>query len=252
MNWRGVLSISVLMLIANAAQAASPPSSCSIAALPESAPAIEVWQEAELAGVNWHPPACSGWPASSRSKVLVSLTASLRSNETMASLVARLGAISALPGVQYWSTTDGKWGPIAKGASALAGPDPGARRRDFSASEFVKGAQLYYWEDDIRTGPTVYRLTVLESTPERLVVSSENVTPMRRFFLTVFKPGSLQTLLTIQSAGPGVFALRILTRSGEGSSMLAAGHEKSFVNRAAALYRHIAGIRTDQEPPAAR
>jgi hypothetical protein len=98
----------------------------------------------------------------------------------------------------------------------------------------------------------VYRLTVLERTPDRLVVSSENVTAIRRFYLTVFRPGALQTLFTIQAAGPGAFAVRILTRSGEGSSMFAAGHDKSFVNRAAALYRYLAGIRTDQEPPAAR
>lgn len=212
----------------------------------------QVWQEQELARAHWQPPVCSGWPASSESKVLVSLTAGLRSGGTMTSLIARLGATSALPGVLYWSTTDGKWGPIVRAASALSGPDPGARRRDFSASEFTTGAQLYYWEDDSRTGSTVYRLTVLERTPDRLVVSSENVTAIRRFYLTVFQPGALQTLFTIQAAGPGAFAVRILTRSGEGSSMFAAGHDKSFVNRAAALYRYLAGIRTDQEPPAAR
>ena len=213
---------------------------------------IQVWQEQELARAHWQPPVCSGWPVLSRSKVLVSLTAGLQSGGTMTSLIARLGAISALPGVQYWSTTDDKWGPIARAASALSGPDPSARRRDFSAAEFVTGAQLYYWEDDVRTGSTVYRLTVLERTPDRLVVSGENVTAIRRFYLPVFQPGALQTLLTIQTAGPGSFAVRILTRSGEGSSIFAAGHEKSFVNRAAALYRYLAGIRTDQEPPAAR
>jgi hypothetical protein len=251
-NWRAILSACILSLIADGAQAGEPPSSCSIAALPAGAPVVEVWQEQDLARAHWQPPGCSSWPASSRSKVLVSLTGAVRSGDAMVSVIARLGAISALPGVQYWSTTDGKWGPIAKNASALSGPDSSARRRDFSASEFVTGAQLYYWEDDVRTGSTVYRLTVLERTPDRLVVSGENVTPMRRFYLTVFKPGSLQTLLTIQAAGPGTFAVRILTRSGEGSSMFASGHEKSFVNRAAALYRHMAGIRTDQEPPAAR
>lgn len=242
----------LLFLIANGALAAAPPSSCNIAVLPADAPVTQVWQEQDLARAHWQPPVCSGWPALSRSKVLVGLTTSLQSGGTMTSLIARLGAISALPGVQYWSTTDDKWGPIARAASALSGPDPAARRRDFSASEFATGAQLYYWEDDVRTGSTVYRLTVLGRTPDSLVVSSENVTAIRRFYLTVFQPGALQTLLTIQVAGPGTFAIRILTRSGEGSSMFAAGHEKSFVNRAAALYRYIAGLRTDQEPPAAR
>ena len=252
MNWRAILAGSLLFLLAGGVQAAEPPVSCNIAGLPADAPLIQVWREQELVRAHWQPPACSGWPASSRSMVLVSLTAGLRSGGTMTSLIARLGATSALPGVQYWSTTDGKWGPIVNAASALSGPDPSARRRDFSASEFVTGAQLYYWEDDSRTGSTVYRLTVLERTPDRLVVSSENVTAIRRFYLTMFQPGALQTLFTIQAAGPGAFAVRILTRSGAGSSMFAAGHDKSFVNRATALYRYLAGIRTDQEPPAAR
>jgi hypothetical protein len=33
---------------------------------------------------------------------------------------------------------------------------------------------------------------------------------------------------------------------------LTSGHEASSVNRALAFYRHVAGIPTDQEPPAAR
>ena len=252
MSGRTILSGSLLFVLAGGAQAAEPPASCTIAALPAEAPVIQVWQEQELSRAHWQPPACSGWPVSSRSKVLVSLTAGARSGGTMTSLIARLGAISGLPVVQYWSTIDGQWGQLVRAASALNGPDPSARRRDFSASEFVTGAQLYYWEDDSRTGSTVYRLTVLERTPDRLVVSSENVTAIRRFYLAVFQPGALQTLLTIQAAGPGAFAVRILTRSGAGSSMFAAGHDKSFVNRAAALYRYLAGLRTDQEPPAAR
>jgi hypothetical protein len=253
LSLRLAMAAAALLLFSSGARAATPPVSCVLAALPAlaSAPAIAVWSEKELMQVNWHPPSCTGWAASSRSKVLVSLAASLRSNGAMSGLLTRLGAISALPGVRYWSTTDQKWGPLSKDASALTGPDPLSRRRDFSAAEFGKGAALYYWEDDVRTGSTVYRLKVLESTPEQVVVSSENVTPMRSFFLTVFKPGALQTVLIIQQASPGVFGVGILTRSGEGASMLAAGHDKSFVNRAAAIYRQLAGIKTDQEPPAA-
>jgi hypothetical protein len=34
--------------------------------------------------------------------------------------------------------------------------------------------------------------------------------------------------------------------------MITGGHEASYVNRAVALYRHLARIPTDREPPAAR
>jgi hypothetical protein len=121
----------------------------------------------------------------------------------------------------------------------------------FFASELVKGAELYYWEDDTRTGPAVYRLRVSESASERFVISSDNVTPIRRFWFTLFKPGALQSVLTIERVAPGTFGIFVLNRSGDGASVLTAGHESSYVNRATALYRQLAGIKTDQEPPAA-
>ena len=108
-------------------------------------------------------------------------------------LLARVGTISALRSIQYWSTTEKKWGPLSNDASALTGPDSKSRRRDFLPSELVKGADLYYWEDDVRTGPEIYRLRVSESASERFVVSSDNVTPIRRFWFTLFKPGALQS-----------------------------------------------------------
>jgi hypothetical protein len=156
-----------------------------------------------------------------------------------------------LQSIQYWSTTDRKWGALSNDSSALTGPDSKLRRPDFSPSELVKGAELYYWEDDTRTGPAIYRLQVTESGSERFVISSENVTPIRRFWFTLFKPGALQSVLVIEHIAPDIFGISVLNRSGDGASVLTAGHEASYINRATALYRQLAGIKTDQEPPAA-
>jgi hypothetical protein len=41
-------------------------------------------------------------------------------------------------------------------------------------------------------------------------------------------------------------------RATAGASALALGSDASYVNRLAALYRYVAGIPTDQEPPLAR
>jgi hypothetical protein len=184
--------------------------------------------------------------------MLPNLLGSFRFDGTMDGLLARVGAISTLTDVLYWSATDKKWRPLSNEASALSSPDPKTRRQDFSASELVKGADFYYWEDDTGMGSTVYHLRVSENTPERAVISSDNVSPIRRMFFTLFKPGALQSLLIIQHLSPGIFGVYILSRSGEGTSILAEGHEASYVNRAAALYRQLAGIKTDQEPPAAQ
>src|SRR6266702_119876 len=216
---------------------------------PNSAPSIMVWREKDLQ--QWRPPRCTGLPVDSPSKLVVTLAGSFRTNGAMNLLLTRIGEISALPHVLYWSTTDKRWAPLSKQAFALAGPDPKSRRGDFPASEFVKGASLYYWDDDSRTGPAVYRFRVLESTQERVVIAGDNVTPIRRFLFTLFKPGDFQTLLIIQRVSPGVFGTFILYRSGEGASGLTTGHDKSYVNRAVALFRQLAGIKTDQDPPAA-
>jgi len=245
---------SALFLLAPAARAAGSP--CTITATqaypaPDAAPLVAIWHGKDLEQGNWHPPSCTGWPAELHSRLIVTLTGSFRFDGPMTALLARVGTISALPGIQYWSTADKKWTHLSNDASALTGPDSKSRRRDFSASELVKGADLYYWEDDTRTGPAIYRLRVSESASERFVVSSDNVTTIRKFWFTLFKPGALQSVLIIEHVAPDIFGVSILNRSGKDSSMLTAGHESSYVNRATALYRQLAGIKTDQEPPAA-
>jgi hypothetical protein len=250
---RAVL-VCALLLLAPGAQADDPQPPCAMAATtaypsPDSAPIISVWQGNDLK--HGTPPGCTNWPAASRSKLIVTLTGSFRFDGAMSMLLARVGTISALRNVRYWSTTDKKWGPLSNDAYALTGPDANSRRRDFSPSELVKGAYLYYWEDDARTGPAVYRLRVWESASERFVISNDNVTPIRQFWFTLFKPGTLQSVLVIERVAPGIFGVSVLTRTGDGASILTTGHDSSYVNRATAMYRQLAGIKTDQEPPAA-
>lgn len=255
MGLRIAVAAITLLLSANCAQAGGPDLVCTGMTAadtppPGAPPLIRIWHADDLE--QWQPPPCTGWSQHSKSNLIVSLTGSFRFEGGMSALLARVGAISALPSVMYWSVTDKKWGPLAHDASALNGPDPKSRRRDFSAAELVPGADLYYWEDDVRSGEIVYRIKVSEITPERAVIASDNITPVRRFFITLFKPGALQSVLFIQRLRPGVFGAYILNRTGEGTSALAGGHEQSYVNRANALYRQLAGIKTDQEPPAAR
>jgi hypothetical protein len=254
MRLRFAVAILTLVLCANGAQAGGPDQVCAAMTTadtppPGAPPKITIWPSGDLE--QWQPPPCTGWSPNSRSNLIVSLTGSFRFDGAMSALVARVGEISALPNMMYWSVTDKKWGPLAHNASALNGPDPKSRRGDFAATELVPGASLNYWEDDIRSGEIVYRLKVLERTPDRSVITSDNITPVRRFLITLFEPGALQSVLFIQRLRPGVFGAFIVNRTGDGTSALVRGHAESFVNRANALYRQLAGIKTDQEPPAA-
>ena len=241
--------------LGSGAQAAVPAPPCGGVApaypAPGAAPAIAVWHASDLQQANWQPPACTGWRPASPSNLVIVLAGSMRFDGNIGGLLARVGMISALPKIQYWSVTDKRWRSMAYGAAALTGPDGKNRRIDFSPSELVKEADLYYTEDDSRSGEATYRLRVYESTPERAVIATENVTPIRRFFLTLFKPGALQSVMFIQRLSPGVFGVYLINRTGEGTSSFADSHPASYVNRAVAVYRQLAGIKTDQEPPAA-
>ena len=95
-------------------------------------------------------------------------------------------------------------------------------------------------------------MTVRERSPARVVIAIENLTPVRFLLVTLFAPGALQSVKFFELVSPGVWGVYLLTRTGEGVRALAGGHEASYVNRAVAIYRHIAGIPTDEEPPAAR
>src|SRR5438046_3110758 len=94
-----------LVLLVAGARAAGPQPPCAATATPayppaDSPPAVTIWHSKELE--QWHPPACTGWAADSRSKLIVTLTGSFRFDGAMSDLLARIGNVSALRNIQYW------------------------------------------------------------------------------------------------------------------------------------------------------
>jgi hypothetical protein len=218
---------------------------------PGAPPIVQVWHGADLEQSGWTPPACAGWSSSSRSKLVLAVIGSFRFHGTSTDLLEHSGAISTLRSVHYWSVTDRAWRPLVIDASALSQPDPLSRRADFLPSEMIPGTRLYYWENSSRSGDVVHWMSVREHTPARLVIDTENVTAVPAFLVTLFPPGALQSVKFMERIAPGVWGVYLLSRMGEDASVLAAAFEASYINRAVALYRHIAGIPTDLEPPAA-
>jgi hypothetical protein len=77
MKWMPVLLY--LLLAPAITSAAEPASPCPTAPVslfpaPDTAPAIGVWHQKELVQKNWTPPACTGWPSASNSRLPVTLT----------------------------------------------------------------------------------------------------------------------------------------------------------------------------------
>jgi len=56
----------------------------------------------------------------------------------------------------------------------------------------------------------------------------------------------------LERRGPATWGYYQVIGVADGASALALGAESSYVNRLVALYRNMAGVPTDREPPAAR
>jgi hypothetical protein len=216
---------------------------------------VGAWQAAG-GSPRWTPPACTGWTAAGEHgfRTLVAVVGRIHvARGGLDYLLARFGAVSMLRKTRYWSVSDGAWRPLASDASALDGPEPGRRRQDFDPAELRNGHEFYFVQHDGRTsGDVIYHLRVRESGPDRLIVQTENVTPIRLMVVTLFQPGALQAVYFLHRLSPTSWGYYSLSRTTEdGSNFLANGHKASYVNRAVALFRFVAGEPNDDASPLA-
>jgi len=219
-------------------------------ASPGETPAVRVWAKGGAA--QWQAPACLGWAPQQRFRLVVALAGEFRYEGDAESLLARFGAISAMRGLRYWSVTEKAWRVLISDASALEGAEISHRRPDFGPGEMKSGAILYFLQEDNRSSePVVYRLRVLERAPARLVIETENVGPVRQLALTLFPPGALRATYFLDRQRAGTWGFYGVSATGESASALAGLIEATYVNRAAALYRHLIGVPPDRDPPLA-
>jgi hypothetical protein len=182
-------------------------------------------------------------------KVVIGLAGTLRFEGTADQLLARIGAASEMQGIRYWSVTDKQWRVLVTHSAAVQSATSAERRSDFSAAEMKQGRDLFFAQRDSRsTGEVVNRMRMLEATPDRLVIESENVSPIKTFVFTWFRPSELRTVHFLTRHSAGVWNYYALTAVDTKQSD---SHMPSLINRAAALYRYVAGQPTDQEPPLA-
>ncbi len=167
-------------------------------------------------------------------------------------LLRRVGAISELAGMRYWSTTHKRWQTLIVDAYALPGPAGGRRRKDFSPDEIAEGKYLYFQQEDNLSGKAIYRMHIQSASPDRLVFDTENISTVRYLLWPLFRPGEMQSIYFLERESQDVWRYYSISRTGRKASRLTGGHDASSINRAVAFYRHLAGIPTDQEPPASR
>ena len=208
---------------------------------PGGPPDVQVWHAGELPP-DWRPPPCTGW-GGLRFDQLVGLAGRLPASLRVADLLARLGAFSAWTGTRYWSESHGDCRELVADAYALAGPKKRQRRPDFAPAEMTAGKVIYFFEED--TGPSggaVYRMRLHEVTSDRLVVETENVSAIKVLVMPLFGPGDLRAFYVAERGRGGGWTYYGLNGATVGTNPLALGHDNSYVNRALALYAHLAGL----------
>jgi hypothetical protein len=182
----------------------------------------------------------------------VTTVARFRNTSGAEGLLRHIGAISERAGMRYWSTTHKQWQTLIVEAKASTGLSPTQGREDFTPDEMKEGKDLYFEQTDNLSGRAIYRMHMTTVSAERLVFDVENVSIMRYFLVTLFHPGEVQSIYFLDREADDVWRYYSIARTGRNASRLTAGHESSSINRAIAFYRSLAGIPTDQEPPAAR
>jgi hypothetical protein len=251
-GWRGLLCAVVVLLPALVRAEPGPVVPCGAPALPaagapDAKPAVGVWRNDGGQGV-WEPPACTGW-AGNGYRMLIAVSGRFRSADGVEPLIGRFAAISHMTAVRYWSVSAERWQPLVTEAYAQSGPQARPARADFSVEELRAGRDLFFSETgSLTSGAVTYRLRVRDASPERLVLTIENVGTMRRLFIPLFEPGELQTVYVLEQEAGEVWRYFQLTRTLPGASALTEGHDASYVNRGLALFRHFTGLSDDGAP----
>jgi hypothetical protein len=149
--------------------------------------------------------------------------------------------------------TEARWQPWITEATALVSLHVRQPRADFTVEEIASGQDLYFSQRDNRSShAVVYRMRMDYREAARLAISLENVSRVRLWFLTVFAAGDLQSAFFLERLSPTLWGYYSLSGIRHSGLVALEDHERSYVNRAVAMYRHILHVPTDQEPPLRR
>jgi hypothetical protein len=201
-------------------------------------PNVGIWHESELQSFRWSPAACLGW--SGRSRLAVSVAGELTAAGGLDELLRKIGGFSRYSEIRFWSPTRRDWRPLVEDAGLLPAAAASGSGADALPEQFVAGRSFEYFEVD-PAGRSTYRMTVRERSPERLVLGIENTSAIRLSLMPLFDPGALQSVVFLEHLGGNLWHYYQAIRAADGTSMLALGSTASYVNRATAFYRYVAG-----------
>jgi len=236
-----LLGICLLIVATPLALAAQPP--CA----PDPAPTYPALDTPPIVKVlhdtDWTAPSCTNWSSAPNATIV---TTAGRLQATSDVLRGRIAAVSKLSGLLYWSTTSQRWQPLILNARTTTGRDP-------AAADLTTGAAISIEQEDNLFGKATFRLRVLAASADRLVFATENITALRLLGMPVFAPGEVRSVTFVEreSKDNDVWRYYAVARTNKAAALLP-GSDASLINRAVAMFRYLAGIPADREPPAAR
>jgi len=209
----------------------------------------QVWSVNELAG--WTPPSCMHWETKPYDFILAS-AGQFRDKGPIAKIIERIVGFSKLPNIQYWSVSKGEWRQLFVSGATLGNADTDDTKDDVSTDKIRTGSELLYYQDENTIlGPVIFKMTIREWTLDRFVFTSTNVTPFSAMFLDAVKPGGFDQYYVIERNGKETWRYYSVARSDISFNLLAPS-KASSINRAAAYFRHVAGLPYESDTPPAR
>ena len=208
-----------------------------------------VWRADELRG--WTPPPCMNWETKPYDFILAS-AGRFKDKGPIARIIQRVVGFSKLPEIQYWSASKEEWRQLFVTGGTLQSADLEDGRDDVSTDKIRTGSELLYFQDENTIlGPVIFKMTIQEWTLDRFVFTSTNVTPFSAMFVDAVKPGGFDQYYLIERDGKETWRYYSVARSSISFNLLAPS-KASSVNRAAAYFRHVAGLPYKSQTPPAR
>ena len=190
--------------------------------------------------LDWDLQPCLGWELR-RFTSFVAVVGTFRA-AGMDAVLSRLGAVSTLKDIRYWSVTDRRLEPLIFDAFALEAPVLRGGRADFTPQEMQTGRDLFFTQHDNRSSaPVRYRMRVVERRSDSLVVDIANENRVRLFLLTLFEPGDVRTALFITRTANDTWTCYALAGSHPSAVAGLLDNRKSHVNRLIAFYGYLTG-----------
>ena len=181
-------------------------------------------------------------------ELLVRVTARFASPLDAAAMVGRLGAVSSLKGMDYWSYSEKKRQLLIRESFAVDLPGSMKPRADFGVAELRSGAVLFFAQSDNRAATLVpYSLQLLSAGHERLVLRVENIGDLRYMGLKVVAAHEMQWVMALEPLATGHWGYRSLLGIGRLGLGGAEQHRLSNLARSVALFDHLARCQTDIE-----